>query len=160
MDLDWRHFSDGQQLIVVKIALFDSALVEGDLRLEGTSQPPCNSSFHRATANIGIERNTAVECACDSMNRDFPTTYRKFDNMSGHRAERLGKGDAAKMSWSRLLSPVAFFRGKIENADSPGVARQQIASIQIRILLRAMCKFVNEALDGKQVWSIAGRAKY
>src|SRR5215468_8082265 len=132
MDLDCRHLSNGQQRIVVKIALFDSALVESDLRLEGTSQPPCNSGFHRATANIGIERNAAVECACDFMNRDFPTAYRKFDNMGGHRAECFSKGDATKMSWSRFLSPVAFFRGKIEN----------------------------EALDGKQVWSIAGRAKY
>src|SRR5215471_14364037 len=155
MDLDWRHFSDGQELIVVEITLLDSALVEGDLRLEGTSQPPCNSSLHGATANIGIERNTAIERACDFMNRDFPTAYRKFDNMGGHRAERLGKGDATKMSWSRFLSPVAFFRGKIENTDGPRVVSQQIASIQIRILLHAMRKFVNEALDGKEVWSIA-----
>src|SRR5882672_4911196 len=71
LDLDCRALVDAQRRVVVKVALLNPTLVDGDLAMERGRQAIHDGAFHLLANQVWIHRHTAVDDADDPVHANL-----------------------------------------------------------------------------------------
>src|SRR5438552_14978266 len=108
-------FIDSQHRVVMKIALLNAALLEGELVVKSGSQAENHSALHLRFNYSWIHVSAAIHRTHYSMNPHLPVRiHRHLRNLRGVAFKRCMHGDAPRSPGRQRFSPSSFLGRQFE----------------------------------------------
>jgi len=121
VNLDSRSFVDSHHAVVVEIALLYSALVDGDIAVQGGGQPEYQAALQLRDHRIRIDDDARVHHAHQAMHADLAAGIDlRLGDRRNESAECHLQRDAAARAAGQGASPARLLRGEIERGLEAG----------------------------------------
>ena len=102
------HLVNAQHVVVVEIALLDSATIDGDGVFESRSEAVNNAAEHLLFDATGIDNDAAIHSTNDTIHAKLALVERYFSHLSREAADVVGDSDAATAAWAEWGRPGRF----------------------------------------------------
>src|SRR4051812_6036654 len=128
MHLHLGHFVGTQYLIVMKVALLDLAVLDGNRAMQRCRQAEYNGTLYLRFYRQRVDHQAAIDSGNNAMYFHLPLFYRYFGHICAQGAIRFMASQTARPALWQCAAPTCLFGDEIQGCEKSRISDEQRAA--------------------------------